>query len=411
MSAEQGDETGIWNLAAGKRLSEEEQAWMDRALGVARRLGVVAAFAVGLGLILIGIGNGIWRLTSLAEFGSGQGLLRFLFHLATASTLVVLGASLLPVALHLVSADEEISLAQPAVLFASLWLIVGAFQLFTGGFDGGEVTGGALVLMLAGTFGLISLMLYDSRRTGPALSAGVLGLVASGLLIGGVATVPGSITNASRFGSELIFRYGEAVHVSGYLVGILAATVYPFVRGSPGGPAGVLLGASVGGLIWGLGEIVFAAWWLVSVPWAVFGSLGAGASVGYAFVLAGGLATVVGGLATLGVAAALAGHAATPLASSLPNATTAGPGQDGAPEVAGREEPAETSGDSMWACSSCGTKVRATEQTCPACGHEPEGHSQGQSEDPAHARCQACSQRLSAQAAYCPACGAATAEG
>lgn len=315
---------------------------MQRARDVSRRLGVVAAFAIGLGLILVGIGNGIWRLTALGSLDAASGVLAFLFHLATASTLVVLGASLLPVALHVMSGEEPLSLERPALLFATLWLVIGVFQLFTGG--PGQAIGGGVVLALAGLFGLVALALYAPDKTGPSLSAGVLGLVASGLLIGGVATVPGSITNASRFGAELIFRYGEAVHVSGYLIGILAATVYPFVRDDAKGRAGVGLGAALAGLVWGLGEVVFAAWWLASTPWSLFASLGAGASVGYAFVLVGGVATVLGGLAVLGGCSALAGCTATPLASTL-----------------GAEE-------ASTGCPDCEAEPPAEASFCPSCG-------------------------------------------
>lgn len=345
-------EAGGWDLSASASLSSDEQAWMDRALATARRLGVIAAFAIGLGLILIGIGNGIWRLTALGSLDSARGLFTFLFHLATASTLVVLGASLLPAALHALS-DEELSLAQPALLFATLWLVIGAFQLVTGNAPGDQAVGGSIVLMLAGAFGLLAIRLYDPDRTGPSLSAGVLGLVAGGLLIGGVATVPGSITGSSRFGAELVFRYGEALHVSGYLLAVLAATVYPFVRADERGRAAVLLGLAAGGLVWGLGELVFAAWWTAGAPWTLLGELGAAGTVGYAFVLVGGIATVLGGVAVLGVGAALAGYAGMPLARSLSPQTT-GPSSEARQRT----------------CPSCGTEATTGRETCPACGDE-----------------------------------------
>lgn len=346
----------LWDPLDRRELDPDEEAWMDRAHGLARRLAVLAAFAIGLGLILVGIGNGIWRLTVLEGLDRPGGLITFLFHLATASTLVVLGASLLPVALHAFSGDEEASLTQPVVLFATLWLVIGAFQLVTGQAQGGQAMGGSIVLMLAGVFGLLAVGLYEPDLTGPALSSGVLGLVAGGLLIGGVATVPGSITSSSRFGAELVFRYGEALHVSGYLVAVLAATLHPFVGGHTSGRAGVLLGLSLGGLVWGLGEVVFAAWWLAGAPWSLFAGLGAGGAVGYAFVLAGGFATVVGGVAVLGASAAMAGYAGLPLATAL------------SPQAATVEPHAETS--RQRSCPSCGAEVTTGRQDCPACGHE-----------------------------------------
>ncbi|PSG97843.1 hypothetical protein BRD56_03425 [Thermoplasmatales archaeon SW_10_69_26] len=341
MAVEAGDPASV-------ELSSDEQAWVDRSRDLARRLGAVAAFAVGLGLILVGTGNGIWRLTALGGLDDPRGVFSFLFHLATASTLVVLGASLLPLALHLFSEDEPVSLAKPATLFATLWLVIGIFQMMTGG-GSGQAIGGGVVLVLAGLFGLLALNLYRPDRTGPSLSAGVLGLVASGLLLGGVATVPGSITNASRFGAEIVFRYGEAVHVSGYLVATLAATVLPFVRGDARGRAGVALGVALGGLVWGLGEVVFAAWWLGTTPWTLFSSLGAGASVGYAFVLAGGIATVVGGLAVLGACSAWTSARATPLACAFSS--------DDTPQA-------------TVTCDGCEAQAPADGTFCPACGTE-----------------------------------------
>lgn len=351
MAAEAG-----WDLLKSAELSSDERAWMDRARRTARRLSVLAAFAVGLGLILIGIGNGIWRLTALSQIGDPGGLLAFLFHLATAATVVVLGASLLPLALHGHS-EEPVPLEKPALLFAALWIVIGGFQLVAGQAQGGEAIGGSIVLMLAGAFGLLAVHLYDPELTGPSLSAGVLGLVAGGLLIGGVATVPGSIIGSSRLGSELVFRYGEALHVSGYLVAVLAATVYPFVRSQARGRTAVLLGACAGGLVWGLGEVVFAAWWLAGTPWTLFGGLTAGGSVGYAFVLAGGLATVIGGVAVLGASAAATGYAGLPLAASLSSHDREG--MDASPEPARQR-----------ACPACGAQVTTGRTACPGCGHD-----------------------------------------
>jgi hypothetical protein len=342
-----------WGPLAGEHLSGDEEAWMRTARGWLRPLAVLAAFAIGLGLILVGIGNGIWRLTALGGLDDPRGLVTFLFHLGTAATLVVLGATLLPIALGALGGEASFSFEQPALVFATLWLLIGAFQLLTGSAVGGEAIGGSIVLLLAGLFGLLAVSLYDPRFPGPSLSAGVLGLVAGGLLIGGVATVPESITGSSRFGAELVYRYGEAIHVSGYLLAVLAATVHPFVREDVRGRAGVLLGLGIAGLVWGIGEVVFTAWWLAEAPWTLFAEISGGASVGYAFVLAGGLATVVGGIATLGAASAGTAYAGLALASRL------GPEPEaGEAEARARE------------CPSCGAQTTTGRAECPGCGHE-----------------------------------------
>lgn len=316
--AEASEPSGPWDLAWGFGLDEPAKARVQRARRYGTTAVALAAFAVGLGLILVGVGNGVVRLTSLAAPGGPGSVFGFVFHLLAAAVVVMLGATLLPVGLEFRGRGEEASLEQPAFLFAVLWLVVGVATMFSGFPDPrGSIVGGGLVLALAGGFGLVAVSSYDPRRTGSSITAGVLGLVGGGLLIGGVASVPASLFGARTYGAELVFRYADPVHGSGLLVVVLAAAVYPFVAASRRGRAGVLLGVSAGGMVWGLGELLFTILWLAQGPWSGLSTLSPGAATGSGIVLAGGLVTLVGGLAALGAAIAGAAYAGLPLANLL----------------------------------------------------------------------------------------------
>lgn len=331
-------------LAPGPAATEAQRDWSASTLGFAARGASAAAFAVGLGLVLVGVGNGVVRLVRLGDLGGPAGVVELLFHLAVASTQVVFGAALLPVGLQAASPDERVSLESPALLFAILWAVVGLFALVVGTTSGANAAGAGIVLLLAGGFGSLAARTYDVRRSERGLVAGVMGLVAGGLLIGGVAAVPGELP---WLGGEVVLRYGGPVQVTGYLVAILAASVYPFVRGRRRGTAGAALIGALGGVVWGLGELVFAADWLAGGPWGPFGFLDAGAAAGYGFVFAGGLATIVGGLAGLGAAIAAAGHASVPLAAA-----------------AGSRRGEQVR------CAACSADVDPGASFCPDCGAE-----------------------------------------
>jgi hypothetical protein len=374
-----------WDLSVGFDLDEEARAWTERAGRNAARLLAVAAFTVGVGLVLMGAGNGVIRITELGGPDGAGDVVGFVLHLAAAAVLVVLGATLLPLGLRFLGGDERASVEQPALLFSVLWLVLGFVAMLAGAPNRGGAIGGGLVLVLAGLFGVIAVSSYDPRRRGSAITAGVLGLVGGGLLVGGTASVPAPIAGGGAYGASLVFRYGSGVHGSGLLVAVLAAAVYPFVGASRRGRAGVLLAVSLGGLVWGIGELVATVSWLATAPWETLGRLGAGASAGFGLVAAGGAATLLGGLAVF--AASILGVGA----AGLPLATVVGP--DRAPG-SGREGTASTAGAADGTCPSCGATGIATPGECPACGYAaPNG-------------CPDCGAELDPTAAYCPGCGA-----
>jgi predicted RNA-binding Zn-ribbon protein involved in translation (DUF1610 family) len=370
------------SIAEGFDLDDEQRAWMRSARSRALKFAAVAAFALGLGFVLIGVGNGLFRLTDLGGPGGPGDVFGFLFHLVIAAVIIMLGATLLPVGLRLASRDQDADISQPAVLFAVLWLVVGVFGMLVGAPRQPGAVEGGIVLALSGIFGIIAVSSYDVRRTGPSITAGVLGLVAGGLLIGGAATVPGLIVNSARYGADLVFRFADPLHGAGLLAAILAAAVYPFVEASPKGRAGVLLGAASGGVLWGLGELVFAVSWLADNPLATFSGLDAGGSVAYGFVVAGGLATIVGGLAGFGAAIAAAGYTGLPLANLLGSnvASTSATGS-------------RTTDVATWTCVSCGSTVAGAHDACPGCGHDPT------------TVCPDCEATIGPEASFCPECG------
>lgn len=340
-----GSGSSPWRLLEGAALTEKERAFAHRSLGLATRLGAATAFAVGLGLILVGVGNGVWRLTTLGTLSGPGGALGFLFHLLTAAILVLLGATLLPLALNLGSGDRA-EMDTPVLLFSLLWAAIGFSTIFLAPISPANAVGAGIVLLLAGAFGAIATTSYNPGETGSGLLAGVLGLVAGGLLIGGVASIPASLAGTSQFGAELLFRYGDPLHASGYLVAILAAAIHPFVRASRNGRAGILMAVCLGGLLWGIGELFFTSRWLASAPWQAFPQLGAGASAAYGFVFAGGLSTILGGLAGLGAALTGIGYASVPLRAAMPTG----------------------SGAATVTCTGCGSAVDTTASYCPDCG-------------------------------------------
>lgn len=375
----------VWGLLDDLQLSSEEEKRARSGANLALRLGAIAAFAIGLGLVLIGVGNGIWRLTEIGDPQQPTPVLGFLFHIATAATLVILGATLLPSGLHLLSRDprEEASLRQSAIAFSVLWLVVGFFSLFVGTAGRPQNPGAGIVLMLAGVFGLIAISIYDPLRKGSSMMAGVLGLVGGGLLIGGAAAAPSLIAESQRFGAELVFRYAAPTQASGYLVGILAAAVYPFVRSNRSGRAAVLLVASLGGVLWGVGELAFGVTWLADTPWTLLGQLDPGGSAGYGFVVAGGFATIVGGIVGLGASLGAATYAAVPLASAIPEAgSTRPPGN--VPRGSRHRE-----------CPSCEAITTTSADYCPGCGEKL----------PSWEECPACGTAIAEDAAYCSDCG------
>lgn len=315
--AEPGEPSGPWDFSWGFGLDEPAREQVDRARRYGTSAVALSAFAVGVGLILIGAGNGVVRLTNLATPGGPGSVFGFVFHLLAAAVVVMLGATLLPVGLEFRGTGEEASLEQPAFLFSVLWLVIGVATMFAGMPARGSVVGGGLVLTLAGIFGLVAVSSYDPRRTGSSITAGVLGLVGGGLLIGGAASVPTSLVGARTYGAELVFRYADPVHGSGVLVAVLTAAVYPFVAASRRGRAGVLLGLALGGAVWGLGELLFTVLWLAQAPWTGMATLAPGTATGYGIVIAGGLATLLGGLAALAASIAGAAYAGLPLANLL----------------------------------------------------------------------------------------------